>query len=253
MTHRPWFWLGMLAAAAALLVAGNAPGSARADGSPEHSTVRKSICLASIPFNGTRGLFRGNPALRRAVSWALDRTDFVAGSDTETPWTHFLPPGVPGSITNARLQPYGTRSNIAKAREIAAGHFRDGRITVYYSSSGTTGPIRAENVRRDLINLGFDPARITMRGFAAGQFYVAISRRGSAWDLAVSEGVCEEEPASFVLYPSWYFPKNQKYLRKIKAARRLSGRARNKAVGKLDLEIARNLAPAAVMAFRYDR
>jgi hypothetical protein len=100
------------------------------------------------PFNNSRALFRRNAPLRRAVNWALDRTDCVAGYDTQRPWTHLLPPNAPGSITNPRLQPYGTRANIAKARKIAAGRFRDGRVSVYYASSGTADPsVRVENSR----------------------------------------------------------------------------------------------------------
>jgi ABC-type oligopeptide transport system substrate-binding subunit len=245
MPHRPWIWLGVLASGAALLAAGHAAGTSGG----ERSTVKRSYCGSFIPFNNSRALFRGNAPLRRAVNWALDRTDYVAGHDTQRPWTHLLPPDAPGSITNPRLQPYGTRANIAKAREFAAGQFRDGKISVYYASMGTADPsVRAENVRRDLINLGFDPANITMRGFAGFKLYDEIGKRNSAWDIAVSTGFCSEDPTAFMLQ-RLFFPQNPKYLRKVKAAMRLTGRARNKALGRLDLEVMRNVAPVAVMAF----
>jgi hypothetical protein len=247
MPRRLWIWLGILASGTALFAEGHAAGSPSSISSGR-STVKKSYCGAFIPFNNRRALFRGNASLRRAVNWALDRTDYVAGSDTLTPWTHLLPPNAPGSITKASLQPYGTRANIAKAREIAAGHFRDGRISVYYSSSGPTGPARAENVRRDLINLGFDPRNITMRGFAGFGLYDEIGKRNSTWDLAVSDAFCGKDPTAFML-PRWYFPRNPKYLRRVRAAMRLTGRARTKALGRLDLEIMRNVAPVAVVAF----
>jgi hypothetical protein len=88
-----------------------------------------------------------------------------------------------------------------------------------------------------------------MRGFAGFKLYDEIGKQNSAWDIAVSQAWCSADPAAWMLprWP-WYFPQNQKYLRKIKAARRLTGRARNRALGKLDLEITRNLAPVAVMA-----
>jgi hypothetical protein len=246
MPHRAWIWLVVLASVAALLAAGHAAGSPSAG----RSMVKKSYCGAFIPFNNSRPLFRGNGPLRRAVNWALDRTDYVAaGPDTRTPWTHLLPPDAPGSITNPRLQPYGARADIAKARELAAGHFRDGRISVYYSSSGTTDPsVRAENVRRDLINLGFDPANITMRGFAGFRLYDELGKRNSAWDIAVSTAFCSEDSTAFISR-NWYFPRNPKYLRRVKAAMRLSGPSRRKALGRLDLEVMRKLAPVAVMAF----
>ena len=54
-------------------------------------------------------------------------------------------------------------ANIAKARQIAAGHFKDGQITSPTARHGATNNAQAELVKRDLIRLGFDPANITMR------------------------------------------------------------------------------------------
>ena len=118
------------------------------------------------------GCSKNNAPMRRAVNWAIDRTDYSGGASfTRTPWTHLLPPGYPGSITKPALQPYAPTANIEKARRIAAGHFKDGRITVYYRSSGSTNQAQGEIVRRDLISLGFDPANITMKGFTGGDIY----------------------------------------------------------------------------------
>jgi hypothetical protein len=108
-------------------------------------------------------------------------------------------------------------------------------------------------VKRDLINLGFDPAKITMRGFAGGQIYTAMGRRGSDLDLFVSLSSCHDyaDPVrTFLPFGVFLddFTQYQTYLRKIAAANRLAGKARFKALGKLDLEIMRNLAPLAVMS-----
>jgi ABC-type oligopeptide transport system substrate-binding subunit len=206
-----------------------------------------SSCIAEIAFNNSRGLFHNNAAMRRAFNWALDRTDYAGGSFTRTPWTHLLPPGYPGSITKPRLQPYAPTAKVEKARRIAAGHFKDGRITVYYSSSGSTNQGRAEKVRRTLIDLGFDPANITMKGFTGGDFYEAVFLRGD-FDLAVSVGWCDYpgtgDGSAFI--PGPFFPDNAKYRNKIAAALRLEGKARATALGRLDLEIMRNVAPVAV-------
>ena len=40
---------------------------------------------------------------------------------------------------------------------------RDGKITVYYRSSGTTNPAQGLIVKQDLINLGFSNGNITMK------------------------------------------------------------------------------------------
>jgi ABC-type oligopeptide transport system substrate-binding subunit len=209
--------------------------------------VEPLACISEIVFNNDRGLFHGNAAMRRAFNWAIDRTDLSGGAFGATPWTHLLPPGIPGSITKPQLQPYAPTAKIGKARRIAAGHFKDGRITVYYRSSGSTNQARAEKVRRTLINLGFDPANITMKGFTGGDIYTAISTRGSDFDLAVSVGWCSDYPdpgSTFLSGP--FFSPSPKYRNKIAAALRLRGKAQATALGKLDLEITRNVAPVAV-------
>ena len=208
-------------------------------------------CIGMIGFNDSRGLFHDNVEMRKAASWAIDRTEYSGDSYTRSPWTHLLPPGYPGSITKPRLQPYSPRANLAKARALAAGHFKDGRINAWYRLSGN-GPAQAEVVRRGLVNLGFDPANITMRGFSGGDIYDAIGRRGSEFDLAVSLGWCDDfvDPLQIDWFPflpgGSMFPDSPLYRDKIAAALRLRGNARIKAIGKLDLDIMRNLAPVAV-------
>jgi ABC-type oligopeptide transport system substrate-binding subunit len=209
-----------------------------------------SSCISEIAFNNHRGLFLNNAAMRRAFNWALDRTDYSGGAPfTRTPWTHLLPPGYPGSITKPRLQPYAPTARIEKARRIAAGHFKDGRIKVYYRSSGSTNQAQAEKVRLTLVNLGFDPANITMKGFTGGDIYEVIWKKGSDFDLAVSLGWCSDYPSAgdaSGFLPGPFFPNNAKYRNKIAAALRLEGKARATALGRLDLEIMRNVAPVAV-------
>jgi ABC-type transport system substrate-binding protein len=203
-----------------------------------------SSCLSAIGFDNRHGLFQGNAAMRRAFNWALDRTDYIGSSVGATPWTHLLPPGVPGSITTPRLQPYATTARLGKARRLAAGHFKDGKVTVIYSTAGTVNQVRAEKVRQTLVNLGFDAANITMKGLSGGDWYDAIGRGG--FDLAVSLGLCSDYPGGTSLFFPTPFPNNVKYENKIAAALRLRGNARAAALGKLDLDITRNVAPAAV-------
>ena len=208
--------------------------------------VEPISCIGEIAFNSSRGLFQNNAAMRRAFNWALDRTDYTGGSLTRTPWTHLLPPGYPGSITKPGLQPYAPTARIEKARRIAAGHFKDGRVTVYFRSSGSTNQAQGEKVRRTLVNLGFDPANITMKGLTGGDIYAAIFKKGSDFDLAVSLGWCPDYPSAGDFLPGPFFPSNAKYRNKIAAALRLKGKARATALGRLDLEIMRNVAPVAV-------
>ena len=207
-----------------------------------------SSCTGEIVLNPDRGLFHNNVRMRKAVNWAIDRTDYSGAGFVRSPWTHLLPPTYPGSITKPGLQPYGTRSNIAKARALAAGHFKDGKITVYYRSSGAVNNAQAEIVRRDLVRLGFDPANITMKGFSGADIYDAMGKRGNDADMGVSMGWCSDFPDDaeffpFLLYGDAFFPDSPKYRAKIAAALRLTGPARTRAIGKLDIEIMKNVAP----------
>ena len=88
-----------------------------------------------------------------------------------------------------------------------------------------------------------------MKGFSGGDIYDAMGKRGSDFDLGVSVGWCSDYPDTgdvSAFLPGPFFPDNAKYRNKIAAALRLEGRARAKALGRLDLEIMRNVAPVAV-------
>jgi ABC-type transport system substrate-binding protein len=212
-----------------------------------------SSCSGQIMLNNSRGLFHDNVQMRKAVNWAIDRTDYSGGSFTRSPWTHLLPPTYPGSITKRSLQPYGARSNIAKAKALAAGHFKDGKINVFFRSYGAGNNEQAAVARRDLIRLGFDPANITMTGLTGANFYEALGRRGSNFDMGVSAGWCSDFPDygegdafPFLMFGGAFFPDNPTYQAKIAAALRLTGAARARAIGKLDIEIMKNVAPVVV-------
>ena len=209
--------------------------------------VKAGHCVGRLAFNNRSGLFHNNVAMRKAVNWALDRTDYVSDSAPYalTPWAHFLLPGFPGSVTRPNLQPYGARSNLEKARQIAAGHYKDGRVVLVYRTVGVSAA-RAQIVRRDLTALGLEVQMVP----AFHPLDVPPS-----WDILLGVGdglgVCYEnwrDPARIleeIIEP--YRPESAKYFLKIQRANALKESARLKALGKLDLEIARKLAPIAVM------
>jgi ABC-type oligopeptide transport system substrate-binding subunit len=204
--------------------------------------VKASSCIGQLLFNTRTGLFQGNAAMRRAVNWALDRTDFasVATPYSQTPWTHFLLPGFPGSVMRANRQPYGVRSQIEKARQIAAGHYKDGKVVLAYFAPGRSLS-HAEIVRRDLTALGLEVSMWPVHSFPPPT---------GGWDILVGFGVCYDtaDPAEIlrgIIGPGW--PNAAKYSLKVQKANALSGAERLKALGKVDLEIARNVAPAAAM------
>ena len=95
-------------------------------------------CVGYLGFNNRLGIFAGNPQLRKAVSWVVDRTAFAeqGGLYRGSPWTQLLSPVTPGAVLAPKKQPYSVRPDVAKARRLAAGHFRDGHVTIGYFGSG---------------------------------------------------------------------------------------------------------------------
>jgi peptide/nickel transport system substrate-binding protein len=205
--------------------------------------VKPQNCVGLLGFNDRNPLLGHSVALRRAINWAVDRTAYAAvvGSFSATPWTHLLPPLFPGSITKKRLQPYSAHANIAKARKLAGAYVANRKITVGYRKAAV-GEAQAQLVHDALVRLGFKPGNITMKGFSGGDIYTAMARQGSDLDLGVSMGYCAEYPDSYGVLRG-FVADSPKYLTKLRAARTGGTRA----LGRLDLEITRNLAPAAVM------
>jgi ABC-type oligopeptide transport system substrate-binding subunit len=198
--------------------------------------VEPANCIGSIAFNLNRPLLRRNVELRRAINWALDRKAMLASTApySGSPWTHLLPPTFPGSVIAPKLQPYARAPDLAKARRLAAGHLRAGRrVRVGYRSS-SVGKEQAQLFRDELVRLGIAPERIVLEPFTGVDSHL---------DFAVSVGWCSDYPEPFSLL----LPLTPKYQRKLAAARRLPSPARYRALGRLDVELMTDLAPAAVV------
>ena len=206
-------------------------------------------CLGFLPMNLANDLFRGNPRLRQAINYAISRRAFStqAGAYASTPWTHILTPGVPGWRNE---NPYPRDPDLPRARALAAGHFRDGKITVYYRSSGSTNQAQAQVVKQDLLNLGFQESNITMKGFSGGNIYTAWGTRGNDADIGVSMGWCSDYPgrdgaADIAAALTTSYTSSPRWWRKLEAASKLFGRKRSDALGRLDIELMKKLAPIA--------
>jgi peptide/nickel transport system substrate-binding protein len=215
-------------------------------------------CTGYLPMNTANNLFKGNVKLRQAVSYVLSRKAYTnqAGPYAGQPWSHLFNPGVPGWRNE---NPYPLKPNVAKAKSLASGHFKDGKITVYYRSSGTTNPAQAQIVRQDLINLGFQAGDINMKGFSGGNIYDAMGVKGNDADIGVSMGWCSDYPDPYdwinvLLYGgnitdennvNYSFFNNSFWNKKMENAARLVGPNRLKVYGQLDLDIMKKAAPMA--------
>jgi ABC-type oligopeptide transport system substrate-binding subunit len=197
--------------------------------------AKPTSCLGLTYFNNGRPLFRNNPALRRAVNWAVDRRAFLAEAPPYAgfPWTHLLPPGFPGSITARKLQPYSGAPRI-KAHQLAQGHLRGGKIVVGYSGSGV------ELIRRALIGVGFKSGNITFKAMDPYEWLDTV-------DLSVGSGWCADSADPAAMIEPFLNSDGPKYRRMLEAAKKLRGDARLKAFGKLDIELMKDIAPVVVM------
>src|SRR5215213_7362254 len=218
--------------------------------------VKPTACTGYLPMNTSRPLFKGNANLRKAINYAINRKDYVeqVGLDGGNPWSHILSPATPG-VTNKALYP--ATSQIAKAKKLAKGHFKSGKITVGYSSSGTVNPNQAQIVRRDLIRMGFKPGDINMKGIPGAEIYDGMGVKGVDIDLGVSMGWCQDYPDPYdfiniLLYGGFIQPENnvnysyfneKKWNKRMEAASRLVGAKRIKAYSKLDADLMKNAAP----------
>jgi ABC-type transport system substrate-binding protein len=215
-------------------------------------------CTGYLAMNMARPLFEDNLKLRQAINYAIDRRSYlkVVGPYAGRPWTHLFNPGVPGW---KNVNPYPIDPDLTKARALAAGHFRDGKINVFYWSGSPATNAQGQIVRQDLINLGFEPENITMLGYSGGIYYPP-GQRGNEFDLVVSTGWCSDYPDPFdwinvLFYGGFIKAENNvnysymdlpKWNRKMDAAAKLVGPKRFKVYGQLDLDLMRQVAPVAV-------
>jgi len=219
--------------------------------------TKSQNCTGYLPMNTANSLFKNNLPLRQAVNYAVSRKPFVAqaGPYAGQPWTHLFNPGVPG-WRNVSIY----KQNMAKAKSLAKGHMRDGKITVYYRSSGTTNPAQGLIVKQDLINLGFSNGNITMKPNSGGDIYTAMGKRGTDADMGVSMGWCSDYPDPYdwiniLLYgPSiqaennvnYSYFNSSKWNARMANAAKLVGPKRLKVYGQLDLDIMNKAAPMAI-------
>ena len=214
-------------------------------------------CTGYLPMNTANNLFKSNLKLRQAVNFAVTRSTYVAqaGPYAGQPWTHIFNPGVPG-WRNVTIY----KKNLTKAKQLAAGHMKDGKITVYFRSSGTTNNAQAQIVKDDLRNLGFSDGNITMKGFSGANIYDAMGKRGNDADMGVSMGWCSDYPDPYdwlniLLYgPSiqdennvnYSYFNNPTWNRRMANAAKLVGPKRLKVYGQMDLDIMQKAAPMAI-------
>jgi peptide/nickel transport system substrate-binding protein len=211
------------------------------------------IGVRYVILNSSQRLFRGNAALRQAVNVALDRSALLqarGGAVTGTLTDQYLPSSMPGFV-DARIYPL-RHPDVSRARAMARGHTRGGKARLYIKDT----PIdiaQAQIIQRDLRPIGI---RVVVKKLPGPALFQQLFTPGSAYDMSLLgfgpdywdpyailnvlfDGRMIGTPYSFDI---GYF-NSPAHNARLDAASRLSGSARYRAYGRLDVELARDAAP----------
>ena len=225
------------------------PGSPAARAGRQRYFSNRTITKQYLLLNSRRPLF-ATARMRRAVNFAVDRSALAATAGqgfSGLPTDQYLPAGMPG-YRDADIYPLG-RPNLARARRLA-GHGR--HHAVMYTCNRPACARVAEIVRADLRRIGID---VAIKPFALVPMFVHEFTRGAPFDIGWFGWALDFlDPSDFLGVPfngsDVDFPgaDAQRYKARLAAASRLTGEARLRAYGQLDIAIARNAAPVVAFA-----
>ena len=214
--------------------------------------------LRMFVLNTSRPLFRNNVKLRQAVNFAVDRKALLRerGPLAGTLTDQFLPPGIPG-FKDERIYPLEAPA-VATARRLAKGRTRSGKAVLYVPAS-PVGSAQGQILKDNLKKIGLE---VDIVQFPAPVLFQKLRTPGEPFDIGwigwlgisdnfflnfLFDGRTIGEPG---FGNSSYF-NSRKYNRLLDAASRLPvGSERYRRYGELDVDIAKNAAPA--IAFAYD-
>ena len=207
-----------------------------------------------IVLNSSRPLFRNNAMLRRAVNFAIDRRALVdlIGGGVVTPTDQYLSPLAAG-FRDARIYPL--RGDLGKARALARGHTRSGKAVIYSSTIFPFMLAQSKLVQERLRQIGIEAE---IKTFPHPVFLRKLTTPGEPYDLANSLGFTSGYPDHTALncmfhgrsVPpaaegcNFFYFDSPRFNRLLDRADGLVGPARFRLYGRLDIELARDAAPA---------
>lgn len=213
--------------------------------------LKPGYTLVVFLLNSRGPLFRNNPRLRQAVNFAVDRPELLKGGSAR-PTDQLLPPGIPG-FRNERIYPL-TGPNLRRARELASGHRRSGKAVLYVIDTSSEQE-RAQILVRNLREIGID---VDVKGFTRPAFGGQLVNPRAAFDIASwAWGPDYIDPNQ---YTNFLFVRSNpgggigrldspRYSRLLERAARLSGDARYRAYGELDVRLSRDAAAAVPLGY----
>ena len=208
--------------------------------------------LGTFVLNTSRPLFRNNPKLRQALNFAVDRKALTRelGPIFGAPTDQYLSPSQPGYV-DERIYPLKS-PDLVRARALARGHTRGGKA-VLYTRPNPIDVAQAQILKQNLDTIGIElevvqfPGQLLFEKLATDAGLFDIGRAGwqhspdPAWFSDLFDGRTIGQPG----VTNWSYFNSPRYNRLFDEARRLpAGPERNRAFGKLDVELSRNAAPA---------
>jgi peptide/nickel transport system substrate-binding protein len=220
-----------------------------------HLLVVQQPTVAYLALNTDRPLFRDNPQLRRAVNYALDRPELVQlfGPEGAKATDEYLPPGFPGYRAKHVYPIDGP--DLATARRLAAGHLRSGHavfLTCGTEDCGERAIEVADNLKKIGLKVRIDtsPGQLTLSGVRGTAFDIAdvITRPDYGDPYGLLDKLLDGRVIRAVGNTNISYFANPQISREIDAAQRLTGLARDRAYGRLGIDVARSDAPLAAYA-----
>jgi ABC-type oligopeptide transport system substrate-binding subunit len=212
-----------------------------------------------VALNTARPAF-ASATMRKAANFAIDRPAMlrVRGAFAGKRTDQILPPGL-GGFNDQALYPI-KGSNYTKAKALAGNNCKS--VTLWTANS-TTGQALGQVFKYNLSQIGCD---VNVRLFQGFQIYTAAGQKGADYDAAlVGWNADYPDPYDFIdvllngnnIHESnnnnlSYF-NNAAINKQIVAANKLTGDARYKAYGNLDIQITKAYAPWASYDNRNNR
>ena len=216
--------------------------------------VEPLLSTSYLAFNTSRGIFKDNVPLRKAVNEAIDRrallaqSGYLAGKRTD----QILPPGIAG-FRDVDLYPL-KQPNIVAAKKLAQGHTGDGNVVLYESNRGAS-PLRAQIIQYNLSQIGL---KVDTHLFARAVQLDKEGTRGEPFDIADEAWSADyADPYDFINVlldgrniqasnnNNFAYFNDPNFNKQMTQASLLSGDARYKAYGNLDVAIMQQGVPWA--------
>jgi ABC-type transport system substrate-binding protein len=210
-----------------------------------------------VALNTSRPLF-GSLSMRRAANFAIDRPAMlrVRGAFAGKRTDQILPPGM-GGFRDAKVYPLNAPDYRA-AKRIARHRCKKVRL---WTSNTATGSFLAHEFEYNLTQIG---CKVRTQHFPPGVLVDKAERRGAAYDaIIVGSSSLTADPFDFEALllgdlkasgnTNLSYFNNPEINRKLQAASLLTGPARYKTYGNLDILITKNYAPWAAYDNRNER